>query len=257
MAAEEPVVHIICGYHPVEEALRQGSRPIGTLFLATRRESSRTRHLSQLARSLEIKVKFVDTRTLDRMTNSSHQGVVATVEAKKSRHFDDFLDQVEVAAGMVVVILDGVQDPHNLGAVLRNCSLNGAAAVILPRDRTAGVTPTVEKVAAGALEYVDVVKVGNLATAMRKLKEKGFWITGADPGGKVELPDADFRGLTAIAIGDEHRGLRRLTKEHCDHLVKIPSTGRVASYNMATASGLFLFAAYLQQREESPSPSTK
>ncbi len=257
MAAEKPVTSIICGYRPVEEALRQGSRPLGTLFLATRRESSRTRHLAQLARSLEIKVKFVDTRTLDRMTDSSHQGVVATVEAKKSLTLDDFLDQMGASEGMVVVILDGVQDPHNLGAVLRNCSLNGAAAVILPRDRTAGITPTVEKVAAGALEYVDVVKVGNLATAMKKLKEKGFWITGADPGGDVELQSADFRGLAAIVIGDEHRGLRRLTKERCDHLVKIPSTGRVASYNMATASGLFLFTAYLQQREDTPDRSTK
>jgi 23S rRNA (guanosine2251-2'-O)-methyltransferase len=257
VAAEKPVAHIICGYHPVEEALRQGSRPLGTLYLATRRESSRTRHLSQLARSLGIKVKFVDTRSLDRMTDSTHQGVVATVEARRALDLDDFLGRVEGKEGMVVVILDGVQDPHNLGAVLRNCSLNGAVAVILPRDRTAGVTPTVEKVAAGALEYVDVVKIGNLAAAMRKLKEKGFWITGADPGGEVELPDADFRGLTAIVIGDEHRGLRRLTKEHCDRLVKIPSTGRVASYNMATASGLFLFTAYLQQRHGSSSPSTK
>jgi len=95
------------------------------------------------------------------------------------------------------------------------------------------------------------------AALQQKLKEKGFWITGADPGGDVELPDADFRGLSAIVIGDEHRGLRRLTKEHCDRLVKIPSTGRVASYNMATASGLFLFTAYLQQRQISSASSTK
>jgi 23S rRNA (guanosine2251-2'-O)-methyltransferase len=250
VAAEKPVEHLICGYHTVEEALREGRRPLGTLYLAGRRESTRNRHLTKLAKTRGVKVKHVDSRALDRLTDAGHQGVAATVEAKSSRDLDDFLTEADTAETILVAVLDGVQDPHNLGAVLRNCSLNAVAALMLPRDRTAGITPVVEKVAAGGLEYVDIVKVGNLAAALKKLKERGFWIAGADPEGDVELPDADFRGRTAIVIGDEHRGLRRLTREHCDLLVRIPSTGRVASYNLATASGLLLFTAYLQQREK-------
>ena len=258
MAAEETVTQVICGFHPVEEALQKGTRALGALYLAAGRDSSRARRLATLARSRGLKVKHVDTRTLDRMTAAgNHQGVAATVEAKSARDLDDYLGDIEGAPRVLVLVLDGVQDPHNLGAVIRNCSLNGAGAVVLPKDRTTGITPTVGKVAAGALEYVEIVRVGNLAAALRKLKEEQFWVHGADPGGDVELQDADFRGRVAIVVGEEHRGLRRLTKEHCDSLVRIPSTGRVASYNMATASGLFLFTAFLQQRSTAPSKGPK
>jgi 23S rRNA (guanosine2251-2'-O)-methyltransferase len=254
LAAEKTVTRVICGFHPIEEALRQGTRTLGALYLTAGRDSSRARRLAELARSRGLKIKHVDTRTLDRMTDAgNHQGVAATVEAKGARDIVEYLGEIEGARTALVVVLDGVQDPHNLGAVIRNCSLNGAGAVILPKDRTTGITPTVEKVAAGALEYVEVVRVGNLAAALRKLKEERFWVYGADPGGDVELQDADFRGRAAIVVGEEHRGLRRLTKEHCDSLVRIPSTGRVAAYNMATATGLFLFTAFLQQRRDSHS----
>jgi 23S rRNA (guanosine2251-2'-O)-methyltransferase len=173
---------------------------------------------------------------------------VATVEVKAALDLDDLLGSLEESEPSVVVVLDGVQDPHNLGAVIRNCALTRTRAVILPRDRTVGITPVVEKVAAGGLEHVDVVRVGNLAAALRRLKEAGFWTVGADEKGEIELPEADLDGRLALIIGAEHRGLRRLTKEHCDQLVKIPTTGTIGSYNMGMAAGLFLFFAFLRHR---------
>jgi len=253
------VKSVIWGFHTDEEALLGGKRHIGILYLARRGESARTRRLVQLAKERSLKIQRVDTRALDRLSGgSTHQGVVATVEARTALDLSDFLGSIEGRPSAVVVVLDGVQDPHNLGAVARNASLCGAAAVIFPRDRSAGLTPVVEKVAAGSLDHVDMVRSGNLAAALRALKEKGFWVIGADPGAGTELPEGDFTGRVALVIGDEHRGLRRLTKEHCDQLIRIPSTGPIESFNMAMAAGLFLFYAYLQQRPQEaggkPSP---
>lgn len=249
MAPGEEIGGILCGYHPVEEALVRGTRHLGTLYLARNRQTARTRRLEALARERGVKVKQVDTRTLDRLAAAkNHQGIVATVEVKAALDLDDLLGSLGEKEHAVVVVLDGVQDPHNLGAVIRNCALTGTRAVILPRDRTAGITPTVEKVAAGGLEDVDVVRVGNLAAALRRLKEAGFWTVGADEKGEIELPEADLDGRLALIIGAEHRGLRRLTKEHCDQLVKIPTTGTIGSYNMGMAAGLFLFFAFLRHR---------
>ncbi len=250
MAAEKELTGILFGFHPVEEALLRGDRAIRTLHLS-RREGTRTRRLVRLARERGVRVKDSDPPALDRLAGTkNHQGVVAVVEVRRTRSLEDVLDELSGRPSAVLLVLDGVQDPHNLGAVIRNCSLSGADAVVLPKDRTAGITPAVEKVAAGGLEYVPVVRVGNLASALKGLKEAGFWIVGADPGGTEELPGADLGGRVAIVVGEEQRGLRRLTKERCDRLVRIPSTGAVASYNMAVAAGLFLFFAFLRRRED-------
>lgn len=249
MAPGEEIGGILCGYHSVEEALVRGTRHLGTLYLARSRQTARTRRLEKLARARGMKVKQVDSRTLDRLAAArNHQGIVATVEAKAALDLEDFLGSLGEKEPAVIVVLDGVQDPHNLGAVIRNCALTRTRAVILPRDRTVGITPAVEKVAAGGLEHVDVVRVGNLAAALRSLKAAGFWTVGADARGEIELPAADLDGRLALIIGDEHRGLRRLTKEHCDQLVRIPTTGAIGSYNMGVAAGLFLFFAFLRHR---------
>lgn len=241
---------ILWGFHPVEEALLKGTRRLDILYLGRKKESARTRRLLHLAREKGLKVRHVEARVLDRLAaGQNHQGVVATVEARPLRSLKDLLGELAGRKRAILVVLDGVQDPHNLGAVIRNACLSGAAAVIIPRDRTAGVTPVVEKVAAGGLEHVDVVQVGNLAAALRELKEAGFWIVGADAEGDEKLPGADLGGRVALVIGEEHRGLRRLTREHCDRLVRIPSTEKISSYNMGMAAGLFLFCAYLQHRE--------
>ena len=254
MAAEKELTGILCGYHPVEEALLRGDRAIRTLHLS-RREGTRTRRLVQLARERGVRVRDAEPSTLDRLAGTKHhQGVVAVVEVRRTRSLEDLLGEIADRPSAVLLVLDGVQDPHNLGAVIRNCSLSGAEAVVLPKDRTAGITPTVEKAAAGGLEYVPVVRVGNLSSALNELKAAGFWVVGADPGGTEERHRADLGGRGAIVGGEEQRGLRRLTKERCDRLVRIPSTGAVASYNMSVAAGLFLFFAFLHRRGAGKNP---
>jgi 23S rRNA (guanosine2251-2'-O)-methyltransferase len=177
---------------------------------------------------------------------------VAAVEARRTRDLDEVLAALAGNEGATVVVLDGVQDPHNLGAVVRNAALTGVAAVLIPKDRAAGVTPIVEKVAAGGLEHVDVVRVGNIAQVLRRLKDEGFWIYGAaGEAGAEDLGRVDFAGRVALVLGEEHEGLRRLTRELCDRLVRIPSTGVIDSFNLGTASGIILHRIYSERQRRS------
>ena len=244
---------VLYGVHPVEEALRSGSRPVLALYLGEGVRGGRLREIEDLARSRGLKVRRVDARVLDRMAGGGvHQGVVADVGARATRDLDEVLAGLSATADAVLVVLDGVQDPHNLGAVVRNAALTGAAAVVIPKDRSAGVTPVVEKVAAGGLEHVDVVRVGNLAQALRRLKEEGFWVYGAaGDAGAEDLGRVDFAGRVALVFGEEHQGLRRLTRELCDRLVRIPSTGVIDSFNLGTASGIILARVFSERRRRS------
>jgi 23S rRNA (guanosine2251-2'-O)-methyltransferase len=250
MAVEKGVV--LFGVHPVEEALRSG-RPVGALHVAESARGGRLRAIEELARARGIKVRRADARTLDRLAGGGvHQGVVAAVEARRTRDLDEVLRALAGAAAATLVVLDGVQDPHNLGAVVRNAALTGVAAVLIPKDRAAGVTPVVEKVAAGGLEHVDVVRVGNLAQVLRRLREEGFWVYGAaGEAGAEDLDRVDFAGRVALVLGEEHAGLRRLTRELCDRLVRIPSTGVIDSFNLGTASGIILARIYSGRRRRS------
>jgi 23S rRNA (guanosine2251-2'-O)-methyltransferase len=251
VASEEGLGRAVYGVHAVEEALR-GSRAVGAVYLAEGARGGRLREIEELARSRGVKLRRADARTLDRLAAGGvHQGVVATVEARAAADLEDVLAALPAGAPATVVVLDGVQDPHNLGAVVRNAALTGVAAVLVPKDRSAGVTPAVEKVAAGGLEHVPVVRTGNLATALRRLKEEGFWVFGAAGDGGTDLDRADFPARTALVLGEEHRGLRRLTRESCDALVRIPSTGAIDSFNLGTASGVILVWIYLQRHKRS------
>jgi 23S rRNA (guanosine2251-2'-O)-methyltransferase len=239
------------GVHPVEEALRSG-RPIGALHVADSARGGRLREIEELARARGIKIRRVDARTLDRLAGGGvHQGVVAAVEVRRTRDIDELLAALAASNDAAVVVLDGVQDPHNLGAVVRNAALTGAAAVLIPKDRAAGLTPVVEKVAAGGLEHVDVVRVGNIAQALRRLKEEGFWVYGAAGESGENYDDIEFSGRVALVLGEEHEGLRRLTRELCDRLVRIPSTGVIDSFNLGTASGIILARIYSERQRRS------
>lgn len=248
MAAEKGLAPpgVLYGVHPVEEALRSGARSFGALYLAEGAQGGRLRAIEQLARLQGLKIRRIHQRALDRMAGGGvHQGVVAAVEARRTHDLEEVLQALAGRESALLVVLDGVQDPHNLGAVIRNAALTGVAAVLVPKDRAAGVTPVVEKVAAGGLEHVDVVRIGNLAQTLRRLKEEGFWIFGAagDPGAE-DLDKVDFPGRVVLVFGEEHQGLRRLTREHCDRLVRIPSTGVIDSFNLGTASGIILSRMY-------------
>jgi 23S rRNA (guanosine2251-2'-O)-methyltransferase len=249
----QPRANVLFGVHPVEEALRSG-RPVETIHLADNARGGRLRALEELARSRGVALRRADVRALDRMAGGGvHQGVVAEVAARAALELDDVLAGLGGRKQALLVVLDGVQDPHNLGAVVRNAALTGASAVLIPKDRSASVTPVVEKVAAGGLEHVPVVRVGNVAQALRRLREdEGFWVFGAagDPAAE-DYDRVDFSGRVALVFGEEHGGLRRLTRELCDRLVRIPSTGVIDSFNLATASGIILARIFASRQRSS------
>ncbi len=199
------------------------------------------RDLVARAEAASVTVHLVDTARLDALSgHGAHQGVVAIVDqALPHVTLDDVLDAPAEPA--LLLVLDGVTDPHNLGACLRSADAFGALAVVVPKDRAVGVNATVAKAASGAADTVPVIAVTNLARALRELKERGIWVLGADAGGEA-LPAADLAGPIAWVLGAEGAGLRRLTRESCDRIVGIPLTGSVASLNVSVAAGICLYA---------------
>jgi 23S rRNA (guanosine2251-2'-O)-methyltransferase len=229
------------GFHAVTARLRQRPEAVHTLYLQGGRQDARARDLVARAEAAGVAVQLVEPARLDALVgNGRHQGVVAIVDdAFPHVTIDDVLD----APGGVplLLLLDGVTDPHNLGACLRSADAFGAHAVVVPKDRAVGVNATVAKTASGAADTVPVIAVTNLARTMRELKDRGIWLLGADAGGE-SLYTADLGGPVAWVLGAEGAGLRRLTRESCDRIVGIPLDGSVESLNVSVAAGICLFA---------------
>lgn len=242
-----PATRSLFGFHAVTARLRQRPDSVRAVHLASGRHDARMKELAARAEAARCPVHRVDDTRLTQLAGSErHQGVVAIVDAAVPHAtLDDVLDNLTEPA--LLLVLDGVTDPHNLGACLRNADAFGAHAVIVPKDRAVGVNATVAKAASGAADTVPVITVTNLARAMRELKEKGVWLLGADAGGE-SLFDADLSGPVAWVLGAEGSGMRRLTRESCDHLVGIPLTGSVASLNVAVACGICLYATRSARR---------
>lgn len=217
------------------------------IYVAAARHDRRARELIERAQAAGVAVHAVDEARLAALSgNDKHQGVVAVVDAvAMPRTLDEVLDGIAEPA--FLLILDGVTDPHNLGACLRSADAFGAQAVIVPKDRAVGVNATVAKAASGAADTVAVVSVTNLARSLREIKERGVWIIGADAGGAESLFDADLSGPIAWVLGAEGSGLRRLTRESCDRLVHIPLQGTVESLNVSVAAGLCLYEGRRQR----------
>ena len=238
------------GIHSVRVMLTRSPQRIRRLLLASAREDARLGEIRALAQRAGVQVAPADVATLDKLSDGGrHQGVVAELQAQAGDP-ETQLEQALEAAGAspLLLVLDGVQDPHNLGACLRSADAAGVAAVIAPRDRAAGLTPVARKVAAGAAESVPFVSVVNLARTLRDLKERGVWLVGtADDAGQT-LYDVDLTGPTAIVLGSEGEGMRRLTRETCDQLVSIPMAGAVESLNVSVATGVVLYEAVRQRR---------
>jgi 23S rRNA (guanosine2251-2'-O)-methyltransferase len=241
MAAPKGDTRVLYGFHAVTARLRQRPESVHTLYVAAARQDERARDLVARAASAGVQVQHVDERRIaDLAAGAAHQGVVAIVDAAMPHvALDDLIEDLREPA--LLLVLDGVTDPHNLGACLRNADAFGAQAIIVPRDRSVGVNATVAKAASGAADTVPVITVTNLARALRELKAKGIWVLGADAGGE-SLFEADVTGPVAWVLGAEGSGLRRLTREHCDRVVGIPLAGSVASLNVAVAAGICLFA---------------
>jgi 23S rRNA (guanosine2251-2'-O)-methyltransferase len=244
--SERSLVH---GLHSVRWLLKRHPERVRQLWLQSGRDDGRGAEIQEMARSLGVSVQRADARTLDKMTGeAAHQGVVAEIAAARSWNEDElwsFLDRVTESP--LVLLLDGVQDPHNLGACLRTADACGVHAVIVPKDRAAGLTPTVRKVAAGAAETVPLAAVTNLARVMRTLKDRQVWIVGATADADKSVNEAQLTGPLAIAMGGEGEGLRRLTRDSCDYLVRLPMLGAVESLNVSVAAGMMLYEAVRQR----------
>lgn len=240
---------VIFGLHAVRTLLRQRPERAVLLLLQKDRKDARINELVQLAQARSIKTEWRDGRELDRLAGGErHQGAclqIRSVGSLGEGALDDLLDAT--TAPPLLLVLDGVQDPHNLGACLRTADAVGVTAVIVPKDRAAGLSATVRKVASGAAETVPLIQVTNLARTLRWLKEREIWIVGTDDQAPHALHEATLTGPLAIVLGAEGTGLRRLTREHCDALVRIPMRGVVESLNVSVATGVLLYEA-LRQR---------
>jgi 23S rRNA (guanosine2251-2'-O)-methyltransferase len=231
----------VFGFHAVQARLRAETSSVLEIFLDETRDDARARDLLTLAESRGVKVMRVPGKRLDGFSGGErHQGVVARVEDTARREgLEDLLDRLAEPA--LLLVLDGVTDPHNLGACLRVADAAGAHAVIAPKDRAAGIGATVSKVASGAAETMPYYMVTNLARTIDELKERNIWVVGADERAPATLYDADLPESIAWVLGAEGQGMRRLTRERCDTLIKIPMLGSVASLNVSVASGVCLF----------------
>jgi 23S rRNA (guanosine2251-2'-O)-methyltransferase len=241
----------IYGFHSVLAKIRQHPGDVLEIYLDSARQDARAQDLIKLADRLGLRLLQVDSGRLHGMAGGgSHQGLVARIDAKQRYvSLDDVLDTLDEPA--LLLVLDGVTDPHNLGACLRVADAAGAHAVVAPKDRAVGLNATVAKVASGAADSVPYITVTNLARSLRELKERDIRIIGAEDGAASTLYATDLCGPLAWVLGAEGEGMRRLTRETCDMLVKIPMLGSVSSLNVSVASGVCLFEAR-RQREVKP-----
>jgi 23S rRNA (guanosine2251-2'-O)-methyltransferase len=240
---------VIFGLHAVRTLLQQRPERAVLLILQKDRKDSRVNALVQLAQERSIKTEWREARELDRLAGDPHhQGAclqIRTAGSLGEGALDDLLDAT--ATPPLLLVLDGVQDPHNLGACLRTADAAGVTAVIVPKDRAAGLSATVRKVASGAAETVPLIQVTNLARTLRWLKERQIWVVGTDDQAPHDLYATRLTGPLAVVLGAEGTGLRRLTRETCDALVRIPMRGVVESLNVSVATGVLLYEA-LRQR---------
>lgn len=237
---------LLTGIHAVREALAAG-RALERIVVARGRGGERVEEIVRLARQHNIPVRFEDRSQLDRLAGGrEHQGVIALAGARRAQTLEDLIEAAKDRKGLLV-LLDGVEDPHNLGAVIRTALAAGADGVVVPERRAAGLTETVARAAAGALEHLPVARVVNLARAMEELKEAGYWLAGLDERADKRYTEADFTGPVGIVLGGEGKGLHELTRKRCDFLVSIPTMGPVRSLNVSVAAGVVLFEAVRQR----------
>jgi len=233
MSERQDLIH---GIHAVLAALRLHAGSVREVWVDATRRDMRIVELTEAARQAKIKLHTVTQRELDELApGARHQGALAVLLEK-------------LGESAFILVLDGVQDPHNLGACLRSADAAGVHGVVVPRDRAAPITAVVRKVASGAVESVPFFQVTNLARTLRELQSAGVWLVGAAGEGATILYEADLRGPLALVLGGEGEGLRRLTREHCDLLVRIPMAGTVESLNVSVAAGICLFEAVRQRK---------
>lgn len=239
---------LVYGRNSVLEALKSG-RPANKLMVAKGAGTGSIREIQALARNNGVVVQEVDRKILDTATeNANHQGVILYLASKGYAELEDIL-QVAAVKGEppFILVLDELEDPHNLGALLRTADAAGVHGVIIPKRRAVGLTGAVAKAAAGAMEHVPVARVANLSQTLKRLKDAGCWVIGADMSGDQYPYGADLRGALALVIGGEHKGLGRLVKENCDLVVKLPMFGHITSLNAGVAGSILMYEAVRQR----------
>lgn len=239
----------IAGINAVASALEHDAEHVREVLIEAGQKNPRLVEIEERARQLDLPVRKVNSQAIGGVAGDlRHQGVVARYEAAKATAESELPALIEAANGRaLILVLDGVQDPHNLGACLRSAAAAGVTAVIIPKDKAAPVNATVRKTSAGAADRIPVVSVTNLARTLRAIKEAGVWVYGLDGEAKGPIYGTDLKGNVALVMGGEGEGMRRLTREHCDGLVMIPMPGEMESLNVSVATGIALFEAVRQR----------
>ena len=240
---------IIHGKNPLIEAIKSDRIIIREIFIQKGKKSERIDIAVSLAHQKDVPVVFVDKKALDRLTGgATHQGIAGKTGKWPSPSLEEMVFHSQSVP--LLVILDGVMDPHNLGAVIRTSECVGADAVIIPERNAVDVTPAVISASAGAAAHQNICRVKNISETIKKLKKKGIWIVGIDSGGTAPWTDIDFTVPVAVVLGEEGRGIRRLTRSFCDRMAYLPLKGRVESVNLSVAAGVILYEVFRQRREE-------
>lgn len=235
----------IYGVHAVFEALASRRQPIERIHIAREAQSGKVKEILNLARERGVPVRKEERVVLDRMARGEvHQGIIAVSGEVGYADFEVLFKGDKP----LIVVLDGVEDPHNLGAVIRTAEACGASGIVVPERHSAPLTATVVKASAGASAHLPVVRVKNVVNAIDEMKERGVWVVGVDTAGTKDWTGFDYSGPVALVLGGEHRGLRRLVREHCDALVRLPMLGKIASLNISVAAGVVLYEVVRQRR---------
>lgn len=244
----------IYGIHAVLGILQHHPERVIRLYLSKQREDNKLHSLEELANANNISIEWSPKEKLDKLSEwGNHQGALAyciSMPTYTEKDLDELLPTF--SAPLLILVLDAIQDPHNLGACFRSAEAAGAHAIIVPKDKSAGLTPTVSKVASGTADIVPFIQVTNLVRTLNQLKEQGIWIYGAAGEAKQTLYQADLTHSAALVLGQEGMGLRHLTRQHCDQLLSIPQKGTVNSLNVSVAAGIFLFEALRQRGTNTP-----
>ena len=248
-------MEVLYGLHPVEEAIRSGSRQLDHVSVARERRDDRLERLIALCRTAGIRVALEPRDQLTRLARTdAHQGVLAIVRDRKFLGIEDLLAPGDLGHHRFFLALDGIEDPHNLGALLRAADGAGVDGVILPERRSAPVTATVAKTSAGASEHVRIARVTNLVRALEQMKQKNVWVLGLDERGTPDYTEFDFKTDCVLVLGREGAGLHDLVKKTCDHLLRIPMAGQVSSLNVSVAAAIVMYEA-MRQRHQAAAPA--
>ncbi|WP_026443510.1 23S rRNA (guanosine(2251)-2'-O)-methyltransferase RlmB [Pseudacidobacterium ailaaui] len=242
-------MEVLYGLHPVEEALRAGRRRFDHVCIARERQDQRLQRVVDLCREAGVRLRFEPREHLTRLAKTpGHQGVVAVVREKATLELEDLLQSPADGRARLLLALDGVEDPQNLGALLRTADGAGVDGVVLTERRSAPLSPVAVKASAGAAEHVPIARVVNLSRAMEQMKQQNLWCVGLDERGTLSYDEFDFTSNTVVVLGREGAGLHDLVKRHCDHLLRIPMAGKVASLNVSVAGAVVLYEAARQRR---------